>query len=361
MWAIGSRRPNAVDLGWFAFACANVVGMLRWESWETVPFHFIWVSLTLLYGFRVWRPLPTGLVLTGVCATTSFLIIRDVHHGTQEWGELTEVPLMAAMFLAMVWHARRRQQAMRAVEAIAENRARLLERQERFLHDVTHELRTPVTIARGHLELLGWDHPDSAELVVALDELARIERIINRLLLLAKVDRPDFLAESAIDVEPFVEDVFVRWSDVAPRVWRLGHVAHGTVEADAEALRAALDALLENAVKHTEPYETVELGARSAGHELVFEVADGGRGVPEESVERIFDRFARVDDARNRSTGGAGLGLAIVAAIAHAHGGTVSARPLEQGSLFALRLPRFEPSRRSLADLSAAQLTRVDS
>src|SRR5439155_1744629 len=209
--------------------------------------------------------------------------VGDVHHGAQERDGLPEVPLIAAMFLAMVWHARRRQQAMRAVEAIAETRARLLERQERFLHDVTHELRTPVTIARGHLELLGWDHPDSAELVVALDELARIERIINRLLLLAKVDRPDFLAESAIDVEPFVEDVFVRWSDVAPRVWRLGHVAHGTVEADAEALRAALDALLENAVKHTEPYETVELGARSSGHELVFEVADGGRGVPEES------------------------------------------------------------------------------
>jgi signal transduction histidine kinase len=181
------------------------------------------------------------------------------------------------------------------------------------------------------------------------------------LLLLAKVDRPDFLAESAIDVEAFVEDVFVRWSDVAPRVWRLGHVAPGTVEADAEALRAALDALLENAVKHTEPHETIELRARSEGHELVFEVADGGRGVPQESVERIFDRFARVDDARNRSMGGAGLGLAIVAAIAHAHGGTVSARPLERGSLFALRLPGFEPSRRSLADLSDAQLARADS
>jgi signal transduction histidine kinase len=361
MWATGSRRPNAVDLGWFAFACANVLGMVRWESWETVPFHFIWVSLTLLYGFRVWRALPTGLVLAGVCATTSFLIIRDVHHGTQEWGELTEVPLMSAMFLAMVWHARRRQQAMGAVEKIAENRASLLERQERFLHDVTHELRTPVTIARGHLELLGWDHPESPELAIALDELARIERIINRLLLLAKVDRPDFLASSSLDVEAFVEEVFVRWSDVAPRVWRLGRVASGTLHADAEALRAALDALLENAVKHTEPHETVELRVRAEGHEVVFEVADAGRGVPEESAERIFDRFARVDDARSRSMGGAGLGLAIVAAIAHAHGGSCSARPLERGTLFALRLPGFEQSRRSLAALSAAQLVPADS
>src|SRR6266536_3234344 len=161
MWATGSPRPNPVDLAWGAFAAANFVAMLRWESGETVPFHFIWGSLTLLYGFRVWNPLPTALVLLGVCASAAVLIVLDVHHGTQEWGELTEVPLMSAMFLAMVWHARRRQEAIRVAETIADNRARLLERQERFLHDVTHELQTPVTIARGHLELLEWEHPSS--------------------------------------------------------------------------------------------------------------------------------------------------------------------------------------------------------
>jgi signal transduction histidine kinase len=344
MWAIGSRRLSRVDVLWLAFAAANVVGMLRWEAWETVPFHFIWVSLTLVYGFRVWQPLPTAVVLLGVCATTASLIVYDVHNGTQEWGELTEVPLMSAMFLAMVWHARRRQEAMRQSEEISGNRARLLERQETFLHDVSHELRTPVTIARGHLELLG----PSPELAVALDELARIDRIINRLLLLAKADRPDFLAQSDIDVESFVEDVFVRWSDVVPRVWRLGEVAHGTLYADEEALRTALDALIENAVKHTEPQASIELRARGQGRELVLEVADGGRGIPSASIDRIFDRFARVDDARNRALGGAGLGLAIVAAIAGAHGGSCSVRPLHQGTLFALRLPGFEAARRSV-------------
>ena len=356
MWATGSPRPNPVDLAWGAFAAANVVAMVRWESWETVPFHFIWVSLTLLYGFRVWNPLPTALVLLGVCATTAVLIVLDVHHGTQEWGELTEVPLMSAMFLAMVWHARRRQEAIRVAETIADNRARLLERQERFLHDVTHELQTPVTIARGHLELLEWEHPSSQELAVALDELARIERIINRLLLLAKAERPDFLAVREVDVEAFVEDVFVRWSDVAPRVWRLGHVPGGVLRADEEALRTALDALLENAVKHTEPEETIELRARSDGRSLVLEVADSGRGIPVDAVERIFDRFARVDDARNRAVGGAGLGLAIVSAIVRAHGGSCSAHSLPRGALFALRLPGFVAARRSLADLSGVRV-----
>jgi len=267
-------------VAWVAFAAANLVGMLVWQRWETVPFHFIWVSLTLLYGFRVWRPTATAAVLTAVCLTTGTLIVYDIHRETQEWGELTEVPLMSAMFLAMVWHARRRQQAIGEAQRIADDRARLLERQESFLHDVSHELRTPVTIARGHVELLGRDHPGSPEVGIALDELARIERIISRLLLLAKAERPDFLAMQEIDVESFVEDLFLRWSDVTPRVWRLGTVAAGTLHADEEALRTALDALLENAVKHTEPNETIELRARAAGRELVLEVADGGRGIP---------------------------------------------------------------------------------
>ena len=134
-----------------------------------------------------------------------------------------------------------------------------------------------MTIARGHLELLRWEHPASPELAVALDELARIERIIARLLLLAKAERPDFLAPREIDVETFVEDVFVRWSDVAPRVWRLGPVAAGTLCADEEALRTALDALLENAVKHTEPHEAIELRARAVGRRAR---ARGGRRGP---------------------------------------------------------------------------------
>jgi signal transduction histidine kinase len=356
MWATGFRRLNRLDVAWAAFALANLVAMARWTSWETIPFHFIWVSLTVLYGFRVWPPLPTAVVLLCVCSTTALLITQDVHQGTQEWGELTEVPLMSAMFLAMVWHARRRQQAVRTAEAIAENRARLVEHQERFLHDVSHELRTPVTIARGHLELLRGEHI-TPDLNVALDELARIDRIINRLLLLAKAERPDFLVARAIDVETFVEDVFLRWSDVTPRAWRLGPVARGRLHADEEALRTALDALLENAVKHTDPTQSIELRAKAAGRTLVLEVADSGAGIPPDAREKIFDRFARVDDARNRAIGGVGLGLAIVDAVARAHGGSCAVVPRDRGACFALRLPRFELDRRTYADVSTQSLT----
>ena len=129
MRAIAFARPSKLELGWFVFALANVLAMALWPSWETVPFHFIWVSLTLLYGFSIWRPAVTYLVLMFVASVTGLLILVDAFHGEQLWGELFEVPLMSAMFLAMVWHARRRQEALRAVERQAEERAELLARQ----------------------------------------------------------------------------------------------------------------------------------------------------------------------------------------------------------------------------------------
>jgi signal transduction histidine kinase len=344
MRAIAWSRRNAVELGWGLFAVANLVAMVRWEAWETIPFHFIWVSLTLVYGFRVWRAGPTLAALAGVCASTGFLILIDVQAGIQEWGELFEVPLMSAMFLAMVWHAQRRQQALRVVERLADERASLLERQERFLHDASHELRTPVTIARGHLEVLQRTAGQAQEIDVALDELARIEHILGRLLLLAKADHPDFVSWSDVDVEPFLEDVFVRWTAAAQRPWRLGALPAGTLRADPEALRNALDALLENAVKHTQVSDAIELSAVGDGGEIAIRVADQGSGIPQSAVDRIFERFARADPARTRAEGGVGLGLAIVDAIAKAHGGRCTVETSERGSTFVLRLPGYEPA-----------------
>jgi signal transduction histidine kinase len=343
MPAIAWLRRHSVEVMWGAFAAANIGAMVAWTSWETIPFHFVWISLTLLYGFRVWSPQVTALVLVAVVLTTGGSILADAFAGIQLWGELFEVPLMSAMFLAMVWHARRRVAAIRHSEALAESRATLLARQERFLHDVTHELRTPVTIARGHLELVQSEGRSSSEVAVALDELGRIDRIIARLLLLAKADRPDFLATSRVDVEAFMEDVFMRWSEVAPRSWRLGPIARGHLTADEEALRIALDSLVENAVKYTEQGGSIELRTTTDGDSLTIEVADDGSGVPPEALDRIFERFGRADDARARADGGAGLGLSIAAAIAKAHGGTCTVESSRGGTIFALSLPSFRP------------------
>jgi signal transduction histidine kinase len=352
MRATGFGRLSLLEAAWGAFALANLGAMLSWPSWETIPFHFIWVSLTLLYGFRTWRLSVTSGVLALVAASTGFLILRDAVQGEQLWGELFEVPLMSAMFLAMVWHARRRQDALAKVERQADERAELLERQEQFLQDVSHELRTPVTIAQGHLEVLRQNgHGPLHEVDVALDELTRIDRILQQLLLLAKSDQPDFVVFTEIEPEVFLEDVFMRWSEVAPRVWRLGPLPVGSLRADPEALRIALDALLENAVHYTDDADAVELRAHAGGNTIVIEIEDEGCGVDPQALRHIFERFARADPARSRSHGGAGLGLAIVDAIAKAHGGSCAVRSARNGTTFSLRLPGFsavrEPAGRS--------------
>jgi signal transduction histidine kinase len=338
-------RRHQVELAWVAFAALNFLAMVAWPSWETIPFHFVWISLTLVYGFRVWAPRPTLIVLACVMALTGFSIGLDAFGGVQEWGELFEVPLMAAMFLAMVWHARRRVDAQRIAEGRAEEHRALLATQERFIHDASHELRTPVTIARGHLELLLSEAGATPEVEVALDELRRMDAIVARLLVLAVANEPDFLQLSEIELEPLLEEVFMRWSELAPRVWRLGPLASGRLVVDAERLRAALDALLENAVKYSSPGAAIELRARTCEHgEVLIEVEDEGVGVPPEALSRIFERFARADSARSRSAGGVGLGLAITDAIAKAHGGGCTVASTGSGSVFALRLPGFVPA-----------------
>jgi signal transduction histidine kinase len=345
-----------VEVLWALFAAANYAAMIGWPSWETIPFHFVWISLTLLYGFRVWPMRATLVVLAVVMAFTGASIMLDAFRGIQLWGELFEVPLMAAMFLAMVWHARRRIDALRVAEAEAEERRALLESQERFIHDASHELRTPLTIARGHLELLAG-HGLAGELDVALDELGRIDAIIERLLVLAAAEAPDFLRIEDVELEPFLEEVFMRWPEVAPRAWRLGPLAGITVPVDPDRLRAALDALLENAIKYTDQRDAIELRARRAGPgQVLIEVEDEGSGVQEDALTRIFERFARADAARTRSTGGFGLGLAIVDAIAKAHGGRCTARNTGHGSIFGLQLPTVAPTRSAqrLPELSSS-------
>jgi signal transduction histidine kinase len=333
-------RRYRIELLWLAFALASCVAMFVTPDLRTIPFFFIWISLTIVYGFRLW-PLPAILlVLTCVIAVTATPMAVQAIRGVDSWDSLVAVPLVALMFLAMVWHARRRVEALRVAQERAEERRSLLERQEHFIHDASHELRTPVTIATGHLEMARTGRAHNGEIDIALDELARINAIIERLLVLAAADQPDFLCVEEIELEPFLEDVFIRWSEVAPRAWRLGPLVPARLLVDRDRLRTALDALLENAVKYTRERDTIELRARvdHSGRTLI-EVEDEGCGIADEALERIFDRFGRADAARTRSAGGVGLGLAIVDAIAKRHGGSCTVESTSSGSVFALALP----------------------
>ena len=331
-----------VDVAWLAFAAANLVAMALVPRWETVPFHFIWVSLTIIYGYRVWGASKTALVLGAVVVFTGALLVYDVLREGELADELTEVPLMGAMFLAMVWHAQRRRSAMEGLRRVSDTNLRLLQRERQFVQDASHELRTPITIALGHAELIerGSGHQEMAEDArVVIDELLRLRRLADRLLLLATTEDPDFLSRSAVDIPELLAAALQRWAPIDRR-WRLDLVDPATVDGDPDRLGLALDALVENAVKHTAPIDEIRLGARRNGDQVAITVVDSGAGMPADRLAAIFERFTRLDQARTRDRGGVGLGLAIVQAIARAHGGTVQVRSaLGAGSTFELALP----------------------
>jgi signal transduction histidine kinase len=345
-----SRGLRWIDVAWVIFALANLAGMFVYATWETVPFHFIWVSLTILYGFRVWAMRPTLSVLGAIIVATAAVLIVDVLRGTQPLDEVTEVPLMSAMFLAMVWHARRRLTATEEMKRVSEENLRLLERERRFIQNASHELRTPITVAIGHAELLQrtTDLPTiAADARVVTEELTRLRRLADRLLLLAAAEDPDFLHKKPIEVEPVLVEALHRWSPT-PRQWRLGATDEAVVNADADRLALALDALVENAVKHTTPDDWIELSVRR-NHGVEIRVADSGSGIPPEDLERIFERFGRAGSSRE-SNGGVGLGLPIVKTIAEAHGGSLRVRSVVgKGSEFAVVLAEAQDADRDPA------------
>src|SRR5438132_3008788 len=318
--------------------------MFIFATWETVPFHFIWVSLTILYGFRVWRMRPTLSVLGAIIVATAAVLIVDVMRDTQPLDEVTEVPLMSAMFLAMVWHARRRLAVIDEMKRVSEENLRLLERERRFIQNASHELRTPITVAIGHAELLQRATDQStmaADARVVTEELMRLRRLADRLLLLAAADDPDFLHKKRIEVEPVLVEALHRWSPT-PRHWRLGATDEAVVNADADRLALALDALVENAVKHTTPDDWIELSVRR-NHGVEIRVADSGSGIPVEDLDRIFVRFGRAESSARAGNGGVGLGLAIVKTIAEAHGGSVRVRStVGKGSEFEVVLAQAQ-------------------
>jgi two-component system, OmpR family, sensor kinase len=225
--------------------------------------------------------------------------------------------------------------------------------QREFVADASHELRTPLTVIRGQLEVLAAEpHPSEADVQrverLVLAEVTRISRLVDDLLLLAQAEQTDFLRTETIEVRPFVADLWDGISLTADRRFEVGPVPDGHLEADPDRLAQAVRNLARNAIEHTAAATgLVRLEVERVGpNKLRFAVSDDGPGIPLAERERIFERFHRTDPARSRAAGGAGLGLAIVRAIAEAHGGTVRARDPHNGSgaRVELLLPGFETS-----------------
>ncbi len=239
------------------------------------------------------------------------------------------------------------------IAALAEQFNAMMERlqaafaaQREFLDDASHELRTPITIIRGNLELLGNDPTERAEDIrLCLDELDRMSRIVDDLLLLAKSERPDFVRPEPVELAELTSDIDAKVRALGERHWQLEAIGEGTVRVDPQRITQAMVQLAHNAVQHTESGDVIAIGSALRRGTLTFWITDSGPGVPSEDVETIFKRFARGSTGGAGShRAGAGLGLAIVTAIADAHGGAVRLRSVPgEGATFAMEIPA-EPS-----------------
>lgn len=322
-------RRYRIEIAWAIFACANLVAMFRFPEQATIPFHFIWVSLTLLYGYRTWNPRPTLIVLAIVIVATGF---GEAYYAI-DVTELTEIPLMAAMFLAMVWHARRRQHAIEDLRAGAE-------RERDLLRDASHHLRTPITIAVGHAELVrdAVADPgvvDDAEIV--LDELHNLAQISNRILMLATADHPEYLRPQALSIDAFVQRIGDRWRTAADRDWQIDCAAAAVIQADSDQIERAVDAIVENAVNHTTSEDIIRIATSTAGGVVAVAVEDTGSGIPRSHLPHVFERFFGTNTGSRRGTG---LGLAIVKSVVEAHSGHVGIESQEgSGTTVTLTFP----------------------
>ncbi len=336
MSAIASWARNRIpEILWALFAAVNFAVLSFVHSWETVPFHFVWVSLTLVYGFRVWGIKPTLIVLLIVCAVSTVTYGWVVVNGPQGIDELTEIPLMAGMFVAMVWHAQRRQAAIVEVRKAAG-------REREFVRDASHQLKTPVALARGFADLIRGERGSESlrdDIADLLEELDQIGRVADDMLILAAAEQPGNLVLARLDVEDLVVAAARRWSRTADRAWRINSTIQGVLVGDRQRLDAVLDAVIDNAVRATCNGDRITIVARAEAETAVIIVEDAGVGIPADALPRVFDRFwsIRSDPERKRGTG---LGLSIVKAIVEAHGGGVTVSSVQgTGTGVTIRLP----------------------
>ncbi|MFC7405563.1 sensor histidine kinase [Georgenia alba] len=218
--------------------------------------------------------------------------------------------------------------------------------QRRFVDDASHELRTPITVIRGHLELLSEDPGERATTLAIVDrELGRMSRIVTDLLMLAKAERPDFLIKEETDLAEMMLSIDSTVQALDDRPWLLMEVAEGRAEVDAQRLTQVMLQYATNAVQYSPAGAPVRFGSTvvrgddGEGHLLRLWLADSGPGISEEDMPRVFERFNRAD-ASTAHAHGVGLGLSIVRAIADAHDGRAWVESaFGQGSTFGVDVP----------------------
>jgi two-component system OmpR family sensor kinase len=267
-------------------------------------------------------------------ATAARIAAGDLSQRVELADDRTEVGRLG---LALNGMLARIEAAFRAQEA-SEQKLR------RFVSDASHELRTPLAAVRAYAELFGRGasrRPEDLErsLTGIVRESERMSLLVQDLLLLARLDEGRPLEREAVSLDEVVTEAVDAAQVVEPERPFVVEVEPATVIGDRERLRQIVDNLLSNVRAHTPPRTPVRISVARAGDRALVSVADSGPGLTDEQLEHVFERFYRADESRARASGGVGLGLSIVAAVADAHGGRAFAGSDSSGATFAIELP----------------------
>ena len=350
-------RARTLFAAWLVVASACTWLMWALPGDETIPYHVAWASFALLYAIGDWRLswAVSGLALCTVA--TGAVLLHSVADGNIVWQESTEIPLMSVLMILSVWHVRRRQVALRAVTAMADQEKQQAANRERLTRLTSHEMRTPLTIARGYVELLlerTGDAQVRRDLAVVSDELDRLTRVTDRLMRVLRLQGGADMTR--VDVDEVLRDTAERWAQVVDRRWVVDAEA-GDVRGSRERLRAALDTLVENALRYTDDGDTVRLTGRvlSSGWVEVG-VGDSGPGLSPELVEAInagVHQTSAGQDALSQN----GLGLGLVRGVLAARGGRLRAGVSQDGG--ALLLMQFPVRARPAVEAPVGERTGV--
>lgn len=321
---------------WLCLASLCSVAMWLTPGEETIPYHVAWIGVALAYGLDPW-PLRRTLLAIGcyTVATGAILVVR-AWQGVVAWEETAEIPLMAVLVLLTVWHVRRRHAAMAELTRMAARDRALASQRERLSRMTSHEMRTPLTIAGGYVELLlerDLGPEDREDLEVVQDELGRLNRASARLVRMMELQGE--AAPASVDLDSLLHQVAARWAAVADRRWVVDATA-GTCDVSAERIRAGLDTLIENALRYTEAGDVVRLCAHHHSGMTYVGVADSGAGLDEDIVAAINRQdFAATErltvDNASESCSQTGLGLSVVHEVAASRGGWVLADTSAEG------------------------------
>jgi len=353
-----SRAKPTLGVAWLAFAIVNATSMFMLPGEETIPYHLIWASFGLLYGFYAWSAKTTWITFSTITLVTGTALVKHAQTGIIGWEECSEIVLMGVLVALLIWHVDRHRLAQDRLRDLREAERARAENREVAARFGSHEVRTRLTIARGFAEMIrdkSHDETTRSDAAVVLRELDKASALTTKLLTLVRVETPT--ARLPVNLADLVSAILMRWEVTADRNWS-ADIRVGMMLGDAERFEAALDCLIENAVKFTSAGDSIRIRAHADRDDVCICVEDTGAGIPARDVARVTEVFNTGSAAGERA--GSGLGLAIVLAIVQGRGGTLEVTSAEgSGTSVTIRLPGGypadvrRPAQRTLAEAEA--------